>query len=134
MTRILLFMLLLVPYMAIAQQGDQSSDQLTQERAIIVEMIDSLGKRLEQIDVQLSKVNNEDRLGAMIAKYGKNKGKLIANGKVWMSISFEMARDSWGDPEEIQRTTVSSGNTEKWTYPDNRYLFFKNGRLESWKY
>ncbi|MCK5211046.1 MAG: hypothetical protein KAQ79_23615 [Cyclobacteriaceae bacterium] len=133
MTRFLVLMFLFLPFIIKAQQYDQNIDQLAKERSTIVQMIDSLEKRLEKIDVQLSQVNSEDRLEAMISKYGKNKGKLIADGKVWVSISFEMARDSWGEPTDIQKTTVSSGTTEKWIYPDNRYLYFKNGRLDSWK-
>ena len=122
-----------LPLIIKAQKYDQNTDQLTKEQSSIIQMIDSLEKRLEEINAQLSQVNGEDRLQAMISKYGKNKGKLIANGRVWISISYEMARDSWGKPTDIQKTTVSSGTTEKWLYPDNRYLYFKNGRLESWK-
>ena len=134
MKRIFVLLLLQLPFMATAQYVGQDIDQLSKERAAIMEMMDSLEQRLNEIDIQLSQVNTEDRLAAMISKYGKNKGMLIANGKVWMSISFEMANDSWGAPEEIQKTTLASGTTEKWIYPDKRYLFFKNGRLESWKY
>lgn len=133
MGRFLVLVLLFLPIIIKAQQHDQNIDQLTNERSTITQMIDSLEKRLEEIDVQLSQVNVEDRLEVMISKYGKNKGKLIAGGKVWVSISFEMAVDSWGEPTDIQKTTVSSGTTEKWIYADNRYLYFKNGRLDSWK-
>jgi hypothetical protein len=133
MIRFLVLILLLLPFIIKAQQPDQNIDQLIKERSSIIQMIDSLEKRLEVIDAQLSQVNSEDRLESMISKYGKNKGKLIANGKVWVSISFQMARDSWGEPTDIQKTTVSSGTTQKWIYPDNRYLYFKNGRLDSWK-
>ena len=133
MIRFLVLILLFLPFFIKAQQTDQNIDQLTKEQSTIIQMIDSLEKRLEEIDEQLSQVNSEDRLEAMKAKYGKNKGKLIAGGKVWVSISFEMAIDSWGEPTDVQKTTVSSGTTEKWLYPDNRYLYFKNGRLDSWK-
>lgn len=133
MVRILILMFLFLPFFIKAQQPDQNIDHLIKERSFIIQTIDSLEKRLEEIDAQLSQVNSEDRLEAMKAKYGKNKGKLIAGGKVWVSISFEMAIDSWGEPSDVQKTTVSSGITEKWIYPDNRYLFFKNDRLDSWK-
>ena len=133
MIRFLVLILLFLPFIIKAQQPAQNIDQLTKEQLSIVQMIDSLEKRLEEINVRLSQVNDEDRLQVMISKYGKNKGKLIANGKVWVSISYEMARDSWGEPTDIQKTTVSSGTTEKWLYPDNRYLYFKNGRLDFWK-
>ena len=86
-----------------------------------------------EIDQQLSQVSPEEKIEAMISKYGKNKGKLIANGKVWPTISYDMARDSWGEPEGIQKSTLSSGDTQKWSYSDSKYLYFKNGRLENWK-
>lgn len=133
MVRILVLMFLFLPFFIKAQQSDKNIDHLIKERSSIIQIIDSLEKRLEDIDAQLSQVNSEDRMEAMKAKYGKNKGKLIAGGKVWVSISFEMAIDSWGEPSDVQKTTVSSGITEKWIYPDNRYLFFKNNRLDSWK-
>lgn len=133
MVRILVLMFLFLPFFIKAQQSDKNIDHLIKERSSIIQIIDSLEKRLEDIDAQLSQVNSEDRMEAMKAKYGKNKGKLIAGGKVWVSISFEMAIDSWGEPSDVQKTTVSSGITEKWIYPDNRYLFFKNDRLDSWK-
>jgi len=126
-------MFIIFPIILKAQKTDPNIDQLTKERSSIIQMIDSLEKRLEEIDEQLSQVNPENRLEAMISKYGKNKGKLIASGKVWTSISYEMAIDSWGEPDDVQKTSLASGSTEKWTYPDGRYLYFKNGRLESWK-
>jgi len=112
---------------------NSNNDQLTKERTIIVQKIDSLNTRLVEIDNLLSAVSGEDREAAMIAKYGKNKGKMVAERKAWTSMSFDMARDSWGEPDKIQRSEVTSGTTERWIYPNGRYLFFKNGLLESWK-
>ena len=128
----LLSLIILLPVQLFAQSENQV-DQLSVERSAILKKIDSLEMRLVEIDDLLSKMKPEDKLKAMTTKYGKNKGKMIANGKVWNSISTEMALDSWGEPEKVQRTELSSGSTEKWTYPGGRYLFFKNGRLEGWK-
>ena len=133
MKRLLFKVCILLPFAAYAQQGDTDLYEIAKERTVIVQKIDSLEKRLSEIDDLLAQVNPEDRLEAMVSKYGKNKGKMIASGKVWVSISFEMARDSWGAPSNIQKSLVSSGPTEKWTYPEGKYLFFKNGRLESWR-
>lgn len=132
MRKIILVTILLSSANLFAQQVDDV-DQLSMERNKILQMIDSLEQRLNEIDALLTKVSPEDKLEAMISKYGKNKGKLIANGKVWTSISPEMAIDSWGKPEKIQSSEVTSGTTQKWTYPNGRYLFFKNDRLESWR-
>ena len=116
-----------------AQGQAPTTEKLADERESITQIIDSLENRVKEIDGLLSKVNPENRMEAMISKYGKNKGKLIAGGKVWPTISHEMAKDSWGDPASIQKSDLSTGSTEKWSYSDNRYLYFKNGRLESWK-
>ncbi len=118
--------------MCLTAQSSQVAD-LAQEKEQINRIIDSLESRLVEIDSELNRVDPELRVEAMIAKYGKNKGRMIAAGKVWNSISFEMARDSWGAPLSIQKTVISSGETQKWNYPNNSYLFFKNGHLEGWK-
>lgn len=133
MKRILLLCLIVYSPEIIAQQGTSNVDKLSQERSIIIQKIDSLENRLKEIDHLLSLISEDDKLEAMVSKYGKNKGKLVAEGKVWISISFEMAIDSWGEPINKQKTIVSGGTTEKWNYPDSRYLFFKNNRLESWQ-
>ena len=133
MMRLLFTLLLVVPQVLYAQHQDLNIERLANERQVIIQKIDSLEKRLNEIDALLNQISPEDRLAAMISKYGKNKGKMIASGKVWVSISFEMARDSWGEPSDIQKSVASSGHSEKWMYPDGNYLFFKNGRLESWK-
>ena len=106
---------------------------LIKERAAIVLMMDSLESRLAAIDKTLMVLSPEERLELMTAKYGKNKGKMIAEYKVWPSIDYQMAIDSWGEPLEKKKTVLSNGTTERWNYPDGRYLFFKNGRLETFK-
>ena len=116
-----------------AQQDIQDIESISKERAEIILMIDSLNTRLTKIDKILKVQSPEDRLAVMIAKYGKNKGKMIADGKVWPSIDYQMAIDSWGEPIDKKTTEISGGTTEKWNYPNGHYLFFKNGRLETWK-
>ena len=132
-SRLVMGMILALPGVLSAQGQAPSTEKLASERELIYQIIDSLENRIKEIDGLLSKVNPENRIEAMISKYGKNKGKLIAGGKVWPTISHEMAKDSWGDPASIQKSDLSTGSTEKWSYSDNRYLYFKNGRLESWK-
>ena len=126
-------LIIMGPFWVAAQHADQDVKQLSQERAVVLNMIDSLENRLTEIDDLLSITSPEDRLAAMQAKYGKNKAKMIAEGKVWPGISYEMAIDSWGEPTDKKTTLLTTGSTEKWNYPEGRYLFFKNGRLETWK-
>ena len=107
--------------------------KLKNDRAHIVRQINSLQAILDQIDRQLIMVDPDRKEQAMMEKYGKNKGKLIAAGRVWIGISTKMARDAWGSPIEVKKTEIQGGSAEKWIYPEGRYLFFKKGRLESWK-
>ena len=126
-----LILLFAVPLLSNAQQESQNIDALSKERAVIISMIDSLEARLTVINKTLQ--TPEERLAEMKAKYGKNKGKMIAEHKVWASIDYQMAIDSWGPPLEKKVTETTGVTTERWNYPNGRYLFFKNGRLETWK-
>jgi len=128
---ILNVIILLIPMGLCAQEPDL--EKLRNDRAEIVRKIDSLQNVLDHIDRQLIQADPAQREQAMTEKYGKNKGKLISAGRVWTSISTEMARDAWGAPLEVQKTEIQGGHTEKWIYPEGRYLFFKNGKLESWR-
>jgi type VI protein secretion system component VasA len=128
-----LILLFVAPLVTNAQQDAQDIEKISKERAEILLMIDSLNTRLTEINKILKVQSPEDRLAEMKAKYGKNKGKMIADGKVWSSIDYQMAIDSWGEPIDKKTTETSSGTTERWNYPNGHYLFFKNGRLETWK-
>lgn len=41
----------------------------------------------------------------------------------------EMCRESWGEPEDINKTTSSYGTHEQWVYGYGSYLYFENGKL-----
>ena len=128
-----LILLIAIPIVGNAQQDVQDNERISKERAKIILMIDSLNTRLGEIDKILNVQSPEERLAAMIAKYGKNKGKMIADGKVWPSIDYQMAIDSWGEPLDKKTTETNNVTSERWNYPNGRYLYFKNGRLETWK-
>ena len=40
----------------------------------------------------------------------------------------EMVRESWGDPDDINRTIGSFGVHEQWCY-GYQYLYFEDGKL-----
>ena len=128
-----LILLIAAPLVGNAQQDVQDIEKISKERTEILLLIDSLNTRLTEINKILKVQSPEDRLAEMKAKYGKNKGKMIADGKVWSSIDYQMAVDSWGEPINKKTTEISGGTTERWNYPNGRYLYFKNGRLETWK-
>ena len=66
----------------------------------------------------------------MIAKYGKYWGKLVADGQLEIGMTKQMCRDSWGEPENINRTSTRYGNHEQWVY-STIYVYFDNGKISA---
>lgn len=66
----------------------------------------------------------------MIAKYGKYWGKLVAEGQLEIGMTKQMCRDSWGEPESINRTSTRYGNHEQWVYT-TIYVYFDNGKISA---
>lgn len=58
---------------------------------------------------------------------------MMVEGKVRIGWSKQMCRESWGEPDDINRTTGSWGTHEQWVYGeyDCDYLYFENGVLTS---
>jgi len=115
-------------------QTPEEMDQLENEKEILQAKIDSMYQRIDEIDLLLGQeFNAEEKLETMIEKYGKKKGPMIADGRVWVGVSPEMALDSWGNPDSKKKSEGSWGVNETWYYPDGKYIFFENGRLSKWK-
>lgn len=36
---------------------------------------------------------------------------------------------TWGEPNDINKTTTENGTSEQWVYNDNKYLYFEDGEL-----
>lgn len=66
----------------------------------------------------------------MIAKYGKYWGNLVAEGQLEIGMTKQMCRDSWGEPESINRTSTRYGNHEQWVYA-TIYVYFDNGKISA---
>lgn len=45
----------------------------------------------------------------------------------------EVYDSSWAYPNDVVKTTTSSGTTEMWIYPEGNYIHFKDGRVSSVK-
>lgn len=69
------------------------------------------------------------RKSNLITKYGQEDGNRIFKGKAWIGMSSEMARESWGSPEDINKTINAYGVKEQWVYGSGSYLYFENGKL-----
>jgi hypothetical protein len=74
----------------------------------------------------------ENRKKDLIKRYGAEIANKILAGKIWLGMSSEMAKESWGLPEQNNRTVGTWGTHEQWVYGDT-YLYFENGTLTSWQ-
>lgn len=61
-------------------------------------------------------------------KFGNENWKKILQGKVWIGMTKEMCKLSWGFPNKINSTITNKRKSEQWIYDDN-YLYFTNGIL-----
>jgi len=80
---------------------------------------------------QTNKPQQLNRFAYLENKYGSNMAARLISGKIWKGMNSEMAKDSWGNAEKINR--VISGNTikEEWIY-QNTWLYFENNTLVEW--
>ena len=59
--------------------------------------------------------------------------KKIKQRSVVIGMTNKQVVISWGKPDDIHKTVDSWGTHEKWEYSGEQYLYFKNGKLFSWK-
>lgn len=72
----------------------------------------------------------EKWVDSLCQRYGNEYCHLIIQKKVKIGMTQDMCIDSWGEPDDINRTTTNSDVSEQWVY-DKRglYLYFTNGIL-----
>jgi hypothetical protein len=75
----------------------------------------------------------EKRKNEILKKYGSTNGQKILDGKIWLGMTSEMAKESWGAPYDINRTAGSFGVREQWVYKNDQYLYFEDSILTSWQ-
>jgi hypothetical protein len=64
-------------------------------------------------------------------KYGTNMAKRLIAGKIWKGMNAEMAKDSWGTAEKINRRSTGNILKEEWFFK-NTWLYFENNTLVDW--
>ncbi|MBQ4622463.1 MAG: hypothetical protein IJB28_07415 [Bacteroidaceae bacterium] len=74
-----------------------------------------------------------EKFEKMASKYGKSTAKMMVERKVRIGWSKQMCIDSWGHPDDINRTIGSWGVHEQWVYGEIycSYLYFEDGVLTS---
>lgn len=89
--------------------------------------------RLEQDRVRLE----QDRIKRIKHLYG-SYAKIIIDNKIQLGMSKKMVEESWGLPEDINRSVYTWTIKEQWVYPghteyNHTYLYFDDGILTSWQ-
>ena len=87
----------------------------------------------EEKQAELEKIRIEKeskiRLSNLTKKYGKHIAGLIIKGYVETGMTKKMCIESWGEPDDINKTSSSYGVHEQWVYGNNSYLYFEDGIL-----
>lgn len=85
----------------------------------------------EAMETQPVQEQQQSRFSYLENKYGSNMAARLIAGKIWKGMNAEMANDSWGTAEKINR--IISGNVvkEEWIFK-NTWLYFENNTLVEW--
>lgn len=103
---------------------------------IIIESIHGVGSgqlywlKIKQFTKNsFNEMQREERIKA---KYDYGISRKIIKREFWLGMTSEMAKESLGNPEDINRTVGSWGVHEQWIYGSS-YLYFENGVLTSFQ-
>lgn len=70
----------------------------------------------------------------LIETFGETIAGKILEHKIWLGMTREMAKESIGLPNDINRTVNAAVVREQWVYDSKKlYLYFENGILVSWQ-
>jgi hypothetical protein len=120
----------------VAELNKIEAQKRTEALVIAYQKRDSIAKQLVEYTKKVAEEDRkkeEQRKAYLIKKYGSATGENIFAGKVWIGMIDSLAKESWGDPEDINRTVGSWGVREQWVYSNENYLYFENGVLTSWQ-
>lgn len=88
----------------------------------------------KKASMQATKNQIANRKSELVKKYGETNAQRIIDKKIWIGMTDKMARESWGEPKDINRTVGTFGVHEQWVYyGDGNYLYFEDGILTTWQ-
>jgi hypothetical protein len=74
-------------------------------------------------------IDENKRNQKAVEKEEKRKESLIgANPSIGMTMD-EVINSSWGEPEDINKTTTEYGTSEQWVYSRDRYIYFDDNKV-----
>ncbi len=74
-----------------------------------------------------------EREASLVEKFGKTDAERIIKRMVWIGMTGEQLRESWGPPEDINTTVTASSKSEQWVYKRSQYVYITNGLVTSWQ-
>lgn len=95
-----------------------------------------LKDNLEELESRRDRLKNEfhaEQLSLYKLKYGKEYGERVYNDRIWKGMTREMLRDSWGEPDSLNKSRKDWGTFSQWYYGDEYIFFFRDGKLFEWK-
>ena len=78
----------------------------------------------------ISAANKAKRKVELTKKFGASNANLILEGIVQIGMTKAMCEESWGTPDDINKSIGSWGIHEQWVY-GNSYLYFEDNKLTS---
>jgi len=86
----------------------------------------------KKLDEREEKIELEQRKTMLVKKYGVDIGLKIFEKKIWIGMTKAMLTDSWGSPNDINRSVGSWGVHEQCIYT-SAYVYIENGVVTSWQ-
>jgi len=71
------------------------------------------------------------RFAYLESKYGTSIATQLDARKIWRGMNAEMIKDSWGNPDKIEREINGNTIKEEWAYR-NTWLYLENNTLKDW--
>lgn len=78
--------------------------------------------------IAITAANRAKRKAELTRKFGASNANLILEGKVRIGMTKAMCEESWGYPDDINKSIGSWGTHEQWVY-GNSYLYFEENKL-----
>lgn len=109
-------------------------DRIEQDKAIAAKKKKE-AEKAKVLEAQAKAKEREEkeqqRIQALVKKYGQSNVNLARQGKVKIGWNKELCKEAWGEPKSVNKTTTAYGVHEQWVYSTSRYLYFDDGVLTS---
>lgn len=114
------------------------TDQLQELKKRLVDSIkrkeDLINSESAKALAEREKAQVKKKLAELTKRFGAANAKKISEGRIWIGMTSSMALESWGQPNEINRTVGGFGTHEQWIYKNSKtYLYFDNDKLTGWQ-